>query len=72
MTRIAEERSVPWIEVEDVLHEDAVRTGRRRADYFLSDKFHLDADGHAVLAQDLAERIARSGWISGRAGPVSK
>jgi lysophospholipase L1-like esterase len=63
---------VPWIEVEEVLGEDAARTGRRRSDYFRADKFHLDRAGHAVLAQALAERILGHGWLGSRAAADSK
>jgi len=62
LTRIAREEQIPVLEIEEVLAEDARRSGRRRRDYFHpGDPFHPNALGHQVFARGISDFLIRTG-----------
>lgn len=63
----ADARGVPFVDLTTALRRSAVRGDLL---YYLDDG-HWNAEGHAVVAAELAEFIERAGWLSGASSASS-
>lgn len=64
LTRLADENSVPIIEIEDVINEHALVEGKTKDNYFLpNDVYHPNKYGHQVIANGIAQFLIEHGLL---------